>query len=129
MSVQFQDGSGERSPNSEDMVREADLGDPGDTGSTGAPGSEGEAPRLDDGGSEPPGYESDPGRDDSSTGSALPSSGPTFGDLVDLTGPERCRVRMSLRGKTIVRNVDDEATATKPTQGTPIVGSQGSTFG
>ena len=101
MSVQFQDGSGERSPNSEDVVREADLGDPGDTGSTGAPGSEGEAPRFDDGGSEPPGYESDPGRDDSSAGSALPNSGPTFGDLVDLTGPERCRVRMSLRGKTI----------------------------
>jgi hypothetical protein len=67
----------------------------------GAPGSEGEIPGFDDGRSEPPGYESDPGRDDSSAGSALPDAGPTFGDLVDLTGPERCRVKMSLRGKTI----------------------------
>jgi hypothetical protein len=101
----------------------------------GAPRAEGDVPRFDDGGSEPPGYESDPGRDDSSAGSALPDSGPTFGNLVDLNGPERCRVKMSLRGKTIAavcRQLRVECGRRghrhKTDSGTPIVETLGFTF-
>jgi hypothetical protein len=49
----------------------------------------------------PGNYDLEPEGDDSSAGSALASENPAFSDLVDLTGPSWCRVRMSRRNKTV----------------------------